>query len=197
MEAKEYLAALLLCTPLLSTAQSLDAAEKPAIKVGQVAIYITEERADKRTSEDAHQASASEEASFLLSSVLEAFAACVEHLERAQAGGPSLEVLRAFKGAHSQIYGADSGGRDRQLFKAHVVPAGGKSTSAVAYVDRVFRQGPKLSTSKSGRRATDLRSQDEYQVFVQVGKEMVRGLDYVESHLALLRDLHAGMAGGG
>lgn len=52
MEAKEYLAALLLCTPLLSTAQSLDAAEKPAIKVGQVAIYITEERADKRTSED-------------------------------------------------------------------------------------------------------------------------------------------------
>lgn len=50
-------AALLLCASLVSVshlcdAQSLTLAEKPSIKVGQVAVYVTEERADKRTSED-------------------------------------------------------------------------------------------------------------------------------------------------
>lgn len=157
-------------------------------------LHALEQRSDSLT----NQATASEEASFLFSSVLGAFDACVAHMEIAYAMEPTrLQRLQGFKSGHPQIYGQDPALRAKPLHRASVVPAGGKAGAATgARVDRVFRQGPKLSTSKSGRRATDLRSQDEYQVFVQLNNDMVRGLEFVESHLALLRELHATVAGG-
>lgn len=167
-------------------------------KIKEAAFFVEllqalEQRSDSLT----HQGTASEEASYLFAAILNAFHACIDlladshQIDRGKAG-----AIQAFRAHYPSIYLASMEECAKTVRRAHVVPAGGKYVPPPGNrVSLVARRSPKLSASKTGRRSTDLRSLDEYQIFLQADNDLLRAVDFFETHLVQLRGLHQDVTG--
>lgn len=144
-----------------------------------------------------NQGTAVEEASFLFSAIFNAFYQCVDAMRDATRTSKSAQsALEAFEARYADLYRRSVMERATVMHKARVVPAGLNNTPAAGPSSPSgARPDPKLSPLKSGRRSTDLRAQDHYQIYIQSGAGMERAVDYFEIHLVALRGLHLEVMG--